>query len=66
MNPNNFSNDAASRLILRVRKRIARLDATEAQQFTQLTAAFEALPHGAKLTAQQALQLQKFAEKCGG
>ncbi len=66
MNPNNFSNEAASRLILRVRTRLARLDAAEVQQFHQLTAAFDKLAPGVKLNAQQVTQLQKLAEKCGG
>lgn len=64
MNPNNFSNEAAARLILRARKRLARLDAAEVQQFHQLTAVFDKLAPGTKLTAQQVIQLHKLAEKC--
>lgn len=65
MNPNTFSNDAAARLILRVRKRSARFDAADAEQFAQLAQRFEQLGTGSKLTPQEVVLLHKLAEKCG-
>jgi len=65
MDANNFSNAAAERLIQRMRKRIARLSAEDAEEFHLLTTQYAKLAPGARLNAQQVTRLHQLAAKCG-